>query len=76
MLKTLAILIVTAVLVLLDVPSMLKNKQKKELVVYSILLFMGVGCLIMLAVGMKIPSPVDLFLYVEKPFKNILQIKK
>lgn len=76
MLKSLAILLATAVIVMFDVPSMVKNKQKKEIVIYSILLFIGVSFLILLAVGVKIPSPVELFLYVEKPFKNVLQIRE
>lgn len=61
MIKTLAILLVTAIIIMFDVPSMWKNKQKKELVVYSLILFIGVTFLILLAVGVKIPSPVDIY---------------
>ncbi|SFQ04107.1 hypothetical protein SAMN05421670_0722 [Psychrobacillus psychrotolerans] len=74
MVKTLAILIITVVIAMFDVPSMWKNKQKKELVVYSVLLFIGSTCLILLAVGVKIPSPVDLFSKTEKLFQSIFQI--
>lgn len=76
MVKSIGILLVTAVIVMIDVPSMLKNKQKKELVIYSVLLFIGVTFLILLAFEVKIPSPVELFSNMAKPFKNILQIKE
>jgi len=61
MIKTLAILFVTAIVIMIDVPSMWKNKQKKELIVYSVFLFIGVTFLILLAIGVKIPSPVDIY---------------
>lgn len=71
MVKTIAILLVTAIIVIIDVPSTLKKKQKKELVIYFVLLLMGLTFLILLAVGVKIPSPVDLFSKTEKLFKSI-----
>jgi len=65
MLKIIGILLVTAAIVMIDVPTMLKNKQRKELIVYSVLLFIGLTFLILLAVGVKIPSPVNLFSNME-----------
>lgn len=73
MVKIIGILLVTAVIVMIDVPTMWKNKQKKELVVYSLLLFIGVTLLILLAVGIKIPSPVDLFSIMEKTFNKLFK---
>ena len=73
MVKIIGILLVTAVIVMIDVPTMWKNKQKKEMVVYSLLLFIGVTLLILLAVGIKLPSPVDLFSIMEKPFNNLFK---
>lgn len=72
MVKVIGILLVIVV-VLIDVPTMWKNKQKKELIVYSVLLSIGVTLLILLAVGIKIPSPVDLFTIMEKSFENIFK---
>ena len=73
MVKVIGIILVIVVVVLIDVPTMWKNKQKKELIAYSVLLFIGVTLLILLAVGIKIPSPVDLFTIMEKSFKNIFK---
>ena len=73
MVKIIGILLVTAVIVMIDVPTMWKNKQKKEMVVYSLLLFIGVTLLILLAVGIKLPSPVNLFSIMEKPFNNLFK---
>jgi len=73
MVKIIGILLVTAVIVLIDAPTMWKNKQKKELVVYSVLLFIGVTLLILLAVGIKLPSPVDLFSIIGKTFNNLFK---
>lgn len=73
MVKIIGILLVTAVIVMIDVPTMWKNKQKKELVIYSVIFFIGVTCLILLAVGIKIPSPVELFTIMEKPFNNLFK---
>lgn len=73
MVKIIGILLVTAVIAMIDAPTMWKNKQKKELVVYSLLLFIGVTLLILLAVGIKIPSPVDLFSFIGKTFNNLFK---
>lgn len=71
MLRAIGILLITVFIVLIDVPTMWKNKQKKELVVYSVILSIGVTFLILYAVGIKIPSPVDLFATIGKPLNNI-----
>lgn len=73
MVKIIAILLVTAVIAMIDTPTMWKNKQKKELVVYSLFLFIGVTLLILLAVGIKIPSPVDLFSIIGKTFNSLFK---
>ena len=73
MVKVIGILLVIVVVVLIDVPTMWKNKQKKELIVYSVLLSIGVTLLILLAVGIKIPSPVDLFTITEKSFESLVK---
>ncbi len=73
MVKVIGILLVIIVVVLIDVPTMWKNKQKKELIAYSVLLFIGVTLLILLAVGIKIPSPVDLFTIMEKSFESLFK---
>lgn len=73
MVKIIGILLVTAVIAMIDAPTMWKNKQKKELVVYSLLLFIGVTLLILLAVSIKIPSPVDLFSIIGKTFNNLFK---
>lgn len=76
MLKVIGILLVAAIILLIEVPSLLEKKYKKELLVFSILLTIGVGLSIAQAVGKTIPNPLDLLTLVFKPINDIFSSLK
>lgn len=72
MIKSLAIVLVASVIFLIEVPSLVKKKQKKEIVVYSILLLIGVGLNITYAIGKTIPNPLDFITFMLKPLSDFI----
>lgn len=72
MLKSIGILIIAAVILWMEVPPLLEKKFKRELVVFSILLAIGVGLSITLGFGKTIPNPFELLSYIFKPLNNVL----
>jgi hypothetical protein len=71
MLISLGIILVATVIIMIEVPSLLKKKQKKELIVFSILLFIGVGLSIVRAFGVNIPTPIDFLAFILKPISDL-----
>jgi len=74
MLNSLGILLVATVIVFIEVPSLLEKKQKKELIVFSILLFIGVTLSILRAFGINIPNPLDLLTFIFKPMNDLIRV--
>ncbi|MFJ5769829.1 hypothetical protein [Psychrobacillus sp. NPDC093180] len=72
MLKSFGILLVAAVIVYLEVPSLVKKKQKKELIVFSVLLAIGVGLGVLHSFGKPIPNPTQLLTFIFKPLHHLL----
>ncbi|MFJ7826470.1 hypothetical protein [Psychrobacillus sp. NPDC096623] len=72
MLKSMGILLVAAVIVFLEVPSLLEKKYKKELFVFSFLLAIGVGLGVAHSFGKSIPNPVDLLTFIFKPVHDAI----
>lgn len=72
MLKSVGILLVAAVILYIEVPSLLEKKYKKELIVFSILLAFGVGLGIALSFGKSIPNPIDLLTFIYKPLHDAI----
>jgi len=56
----LIILIVLAfgLIAVLQIPFLVRNKQKKELIFYTIFLFIGFSMAMLYALGVKLPNPV------------------
>ncbi|MFJ7972412.1 hypothetical protein [Psychrobacillus sp. NPDC096389] len=67
MLKSVGILLVAAVILFIEVPSLVEKKYKKELIVFSILLATGVGLGIAYSFGKAIPNPIDLLTFIFQP---------
>ncbi|QUG41798.1 hypothetical protein KD050_00390 [Psychrobacillus sp. INOP01] len=72
MLKSVGILLVAAVILFIEVPSLLEKKYKKELIVFLILLAFGVGLGITYSFGKSIPNPIDLLNFIIKPLHDAL----
>ena len=70
MLKSFGILLVAAVILYMEVPSLLEKKYKKELIVFSVLLAIGVGLSIGYSFGKSIPNPVDLLNFLFNPIHD------
>lgn len=68
----LGIMLSAAVIMILEVPYMLRKRLKKELWVFSILLLLGVGISSAEALQWAIPTPLDWITAVYKPFTDFL----
>lgn len=72
MIKSLGILLVAGAICLFEVPSLLKKQQKKELLVFSILLLFGVALSIFFTVRNSIPNPLDYITFIFKPLNDLI----
>ncbi|GGH36974.1 hypothetical protein [Paenibacillus segetis] len=72
MLTTVGILAVVAIIIALDVPTLVRKKLRKELWVFSILLFLGTTLGIAQALRIHIPNPMDFMIAVYKPISNLI----
>ena len=71
MLKSLGILLIAAVIVRIEVPTLLKNKQKKELIIFSSFLAIGIAMSMTIGFGKTIPNPAEFLSFVLKPFNDL-----
>lgn len=67
------ILVITAVIIAIDVPPLLKKKLKKELWIFSILLLIGVSLSIAKALNVKIPNPLDWITAIFQPLSDMVE---
>lgn len=72
MLKAIGILILGVVIVISEVPSLIKKKLIKEMVIFSILLLFGLLISILIAFGVAVPNPLDFLNTVLKPLSKII----
>ncbi|KQL36121.1 hypothetical protein [Psychrobacillus sp. FJAT-21963] len=72
MIKSIGILLIAAAILWIEVPPLLEKKYKKEFLVFSILLAIGVGLGITLALEKTIPNPLDLLTIIFKPLDNVI----
>ncbi|PIC69310.1 hypothetical protein CSV77_14140 [Sporosarcina sp. P16b] len=63
MIKSIGILLIAAAIAWFEVPSLLDKKHKKELLVFSILLTIGVSLGMVLGFGKTLPSPMELLTF-------------
>ncbi|MBP1992237.1 hypothetical protein [Paenibacillus eucommiae] len=68
--KISGILAVTAVIALLEVPTLWKKKLVRELWVFAILLLVGAGLSFALVMHAPIPNPLDLLTWIYKPISD------
>ncbi|MFY0758016.1 hypothetical protein AB1K32_03920 [Metabacillus dongyingensis] len=67
------ILVIVGVIIAIDVPSLLRKKEKKELWVFFILLLIGTSLSIALALHIKIPNPVDWITVIYQPLSDLIE---
>jgi xanthine/uracil permease len=72
MLNSLGILLISAVIVWIEVPTLLKNKQKKELIIFSVFLVIGIGMGMTIGFGKTIPNPTEFLSFILKPLSDLL----
>ncbi|MEK3949300.1 MULTISPECIES: hypothetical protein [Paenibacillus] len=72
MVNVLGILLIAAAISLVEVPYMWKKGLKKELWLFSILLFVAVGISCAKALHWLIPTPLDWITAVYRPFSDFL----
>lgn len=72
MVKSIGILLIAAVILWLEVPPLLKKGYKKELLVFSIFLAIGVALSIAYGLGKTIPNPLDALTFVFKPLNDFI----
>ena len=73
MLAVAGILVIVAVIIAIDVPSLLRKKLKKELWIFSILLLFGTALSIAQALNIKIPNPLDWITAIYKPLSDMIE---
>ncbi|KRF67090.1 hypothetical protein ASG99_17095 [Bacillus sp. Soil768D1] len=73
MLAVTVILILVAIIIAIDVPSLLRKKLKKELWIFSVLLLFGTALSIAQALNIKIPNPLDWITAIYKPLSDMIE---
>ncbi|MDQ0883540.1 hypothetical protein [Peribacillus sp. V2I11] len=67
------ILVIVAVIIVIDVPPLVRKKLKKELWIFSILLLFGTALSIAQALNIKIPNPLDWITAIYKPLSDMIE---
>jgi hypothetical protein len=70
MVAIIGIILTVTVGALLEVPSLLRKKMKKELRIYAILLVVSTTLSILLAAHVKLPNPLDWIIAIYKPVSD------
>lgn len=63
-------LLLASLIAFMEVPNLLKNKLKKELWLFAVLLSIGLGLGISRSLNLEIPSPLNLINTIYKPFSD------
>ncbi|WCN38281.1 hypothetical protein [Aneurinibacillus uraniidurans] len=69
----LVIVLIAVVKALIEVPALVRKKQKKELWVFFLFLILGTGLSIAQFSHMRIPNPLDLLTSMYKPLSNVIR---
>lgn len=66
------VLAAAGIIALIEIPSLLKKKLKRELWTFSILLLFGTGLSIALGLQVEIPNPIDWIIAVHKLMSDFI----
>jgi len=72
MVAVLGMLIVAVVICMIEVPTLWKNRRRKELWIFSFLLVLGVGISIAHSMHVRIPNPIDWINQLYRPASEML----
>lgn len=68
-----SVLTFCAVLSFVEVPKMVKGKEFRELILYSVLLTAGAAVMVLRSVNIKIPNPSDLVIWIYSPVSGFMK---
>jgi len=71
LISILALIVILALLSLINIPALIKQKQKKELIVASLLYIMSFILSLLLILGVKIPNPNEIITSIIKAMLGI-----
>ncbi|BAU26707.1 hypothetical protein DFP93_11853 [Aneurinibacillus soli] len=66
------IVLVAGTMVFIEVPALVRKKQKKELWVFFLFLILGTGLSIAQLLRMRIPNPLDWLTSIYKPLSDVI----
>jgi len=72
MVAVLGLVVVALLVIMIEVPSLLKNGQRKEIWIFSFLLVLGVGISIAHIMHVKVPNPLDWIIQLYRPASEML----
>ncbi len=72
MIMTIVILLISASIAFAIIPTLKKIKEKKTIVIFSILLLIGAALNIGVSLRLKIPSPLDLVTFIFSPIRDLI----
>lgn len=68
----LGILAVTVLICIVEVPPLVRNQNKKEIVLYFIILLIGIGMNLAYGFDIKLPNPLDLWILIASPIGRLI----
>lgn len=68
--KVIGIILVGLIIIVLEVPRLMKDQEKKELFVFITLLVIGVGLSLAKALNAPIPNPLDALKFIYQPISD------
>ena len=68
--KIIGIIFAGLIITILEVPRLVKNQEKKELLVFMTLLVIGVGLSVAKALNLPIPNPLDALIFIYTPISE------
>ncbi|WP_391209406.1 hypothetical protein [Psychrobacillus sp. L4] len=74
--KVIGLIIVFGVILKLEIPNLLKNKDKKGLIIFTFLIALSFALSVSLALNKTIPNPADFLSLVLKPIIYVFTTQK
>ncbi|WP_428909890.1 hypothetical protein [Niallia sp. Krafla_26] len=67
------ILVIGVAVILFEVPPLLKNKERRELTIFSLFLLTGITFNILLSFNVELPNPSDWLLKLFSPMDDFIE---